>query len=136
MKINTHLGFQGQCREAFTFYEKVLGGKITFVMTYGDSPIANEVPPEVRPLVMHSTLEVGENVLMGADGFGDHIQTPQGFSVSIQLNDAAEGGRIFNALAEGGTVTMPYEKTFWSDGFGMVTDRFGIPWMINSASAS
>ena len=131
MQINPYLVFNGQCEAAFKFYEKLLGGKITGIMTHANSPMANQVPPEWRDKVMHAHLTVGNWVLMGSDAPPQHFQKPQGFSVSIGVKTVEEGARIFEALSDNGAVQMPFQKTFWSPGFGMLADRFGIPWMVN-----
>ncbi|HXD29681.1 MAG TPA: glyoxalase/bleomycin resistance/extradiol dioxygenase family protein [Pyrinomonadaceae bacterium] len=135
MKLNPYLNYNGQCAEAFKFYEQALGGKITFMMTWGESPMAQEFPNEGNR-IMHATLAIGESLLMGADVPADSYQTPQGISVSLHIKDTEEGARIFNALAEGGAVQMPFEKTFWAAGFGVCTDRFGIPWLVNCEEAN
>jgi len=131
MQLSPYLSFNGQCEAAFKFYEQVLSGKITFKMTWGEMPGADQFPAEMHKLIMHSTLNVGDQILMGADSPPDRYQQPKGINVSLHLKDIAEGERIFNALAEGGTLQMPFEKTFWSPGFGMCEDQFGIPWMVN-----
>ena len=131
MLINTYLHFNGQCADAFKFYEQCLGGKTAFTMTYGESPMAGMVPENWRGKVMHTRLTVGDQVLMGADACPDRFEKPQGFSVTINLKEAAAAERIFAALAAGGMVGMPIQETFWAVRFGMLTDKFGIPWMIN-----
>jgi PhnB protein len=131
MKLNAYLNFDGRCREAFEFYQKVLGGEIVMMLTHADTPAAAHTAPEWQDKIMHARLITGDNVLMGSDAPGEYFDKPQGFSVSIVLGDVAEGEQIFNALAEGGSVGMPFDKTFWSAGFGMAVDRFGIPWMVN-----
>lgn len=132
MQLNPYVSFNGQCEQAFKFYEKVLGGKITFMMTWGEMPGgADQFPAEALKLIMHATLKVGDAVLMGADSPPGTYQHPKGTNVSLHLKDIAEGERIFNALAENGTVQMPFAETFWSPGFGMCVDQFGIPWMVN-----
>lgn len=131
MQISPYLTFNGQCETAFKFYEQVLGGKVTFKMTWGEMPGADQFPVETHKLIMHSTFSVGDQVFMGADAPPDRYQEPAGINVSISVKEPAEGGRIFNDLAEGGKVTMPFQQTFWSPGFGMCVDRFGIPWMVN-----
>ena len=136
MQLNPHLSFNGQCQEAFKFYQQCLGGNIQTMMTHGDSPIADQVPSEWRDKILHATLIVGETALMGADVPPDSYKEPRGFSITIQINDPADAERIFRALSEGGTVTMPLQETFWAAGFGMVVDRFGIPWMINCGQAA
>jgi|SRR5579872_6325 len=131
MRISPYLSFNGQCEEAFRLYESCLRGTISFMMTYGDSPIAEQTPPEFHKWVMHVTLEAGGQVLQGADALPQHYQKPRGISVSIDINGTAEAERIFAVLAEGGAVQMPLQQTFWALRFGMVIDRFGIPWLIN-----
>jgi PhnB protein len=132
MQLNPHVNFNGECEAAFKFYAQVLGGKITFSMTWGEMPGADQFPEETHKLIMHTSLSVGaDQVLMGADSPPGRYEKPQGITVSVHLKDLAECERIFNSLAEGGTVTMPFGKTFWSAGFGMCVDRFGIPWMVN-----
>jgi PhnB protein len=106
------------------------------MMTHGDSAIADQVPSEWRDKILHATLIVGETALMGADVSPDSYKEPRGFSITIQINDPADAERIFRALSEGGTVTMPLQETFWAAGFGMVVDRFGIPWMVNCGQAA
>lgn len=136
MQLNPYLNFNGQCEEAFKTYEKCLNGKIEFIMTHEQSPMADKIPPEWKKKIMHATLRFGEQVIMGADAPPQYYQQPQGFSVSISLNDPAEAERIFKELSAGGSVRMPLEKTFWAERFGMFTDRFGTPWMINCEAAA
>jgi PhnB protein len=132
MQIIPHLNFNGQCREAFETYEKVLGGKINFMMTWAEMPGADQFPPEMHKLIMHATIAIGDQLVMGADSPPDRYEKPQGLWVSVNVKDAAEAERIFNALADNGSVMMPFQQTFWSPGFGMCTDRFGTPWMVNT----
>lgn len=129
--LHPYLHFKGQCEAAFKFYEKCLGGKITFIASYAGSPMENQVPAEWRQKIMHATLVVGDQVLMGCDPSPDRFATPKGFSVSINFDDPVEGERVFNALIEGGSILLSFQRTFWSSGFGMAIDRFGIPWMVN-----
>lgn len=131
MKLNPYLNFNGQCEAAFKFYEKALDGKILFSMTWGEMPGAEQFPAEYHKRIMHATLGVGDQRLMGADSPPDSYQEPKGISVSIHVEGVAEAERVFNALAENGKVTMPFQQTFWSPGFGMCVDQFGIPWMVN-----
>jgi PhnB protein len=132
MHVNPYLNFNGQCEAAFKFYEKVLGGRITFSMTWGEMPGADQFPAETHKQIMHATLSIGDAQLMGADSPPGSYQPPKGMNVSIHVKDTAEGERIFNSLAENGNITMPFDKTFWSPGFGMCVDQFGIPWMVNT----
>jgi PhnB protein len=136
MQLNPHLTFNGQCEAAFKFYQECLGGRIQTMMTYGESPMADQVPSEWRDKIIHATLIVGETTLMGGDSPSDRYEEPRGFSISININDPAEAERIFHALAENGTVTMPLQQTFWTVRFGMLVDRFGVPWMVNCERAA
>jgi PhnB protein len=131
MQLNPHLHFNGECETAFKFYEKCLRGRITFMMPHEGSPVADYVPAAWRNKILHATLTIGDEVLTGADVPPEHYQKPQGLSVTIGLKDPAEAERIFHELAENGTVQMPLQETFWAARFGMLIDRFGIPWMIN-----
>jgi PhnB protein len=131
MQFTPYLNFNGDCEEAFKLYERVLGGKIEAMITHGGSPIAKEVPSTWHNRIMHARLVVGDAVLMASDSPPEHYEKPRGLFVSIGVDDPAEADRIFYALAENGTVTMPIEKTFWAARFGMLVDRFGTPWMIN-----
>ena len=136
MQLNAYLIFDGQCEAAFRFYEQCLGGKIVAMQTHGDSPIADEVQVEWHNRILHARLIVGDAVLMGSDSRPGYHERPQGFAVALQVDDPADADRIYHALAENGTVTMPIEETFWAARFGMVVDRFGIPWIINCERAA
>jgi PhnB protein len=131
MQLNPYLLFNGQCEAAFKFYERCLGGKLEMMLRHGESPMAQQVPPEWRDRIMHARLVVGDKVLMGSDAPPDHYEEPRGFSVSIGIDDPGKAERIFQAMAEKGTVRMPLQKTFWALRFGMLVDQFGIPWMVN-----
>jgi len=109
MKLNPYLAFDGRCREAFEFYEKALGGKIAFLQTMGESPMAANTPPEAHDRVMHVTLHVGDQVLQGADAPPGNFTKPAGFCVAIHYDEAADGERVFNALAPGGKVQLAFE---------------------------
>lgn len=132
MQLNPYLMFNGKCREAFKLYEQLLGGEIVFIMSYGESPAAADMPAAGHDLIMHASIKLGDQMLMASDAPPDRYEKPQGLYVSIGLSDVAEGERIFKGLSEGGTVQMPFAPTFWAAGFGMCVDRFGIPWMVNS----
>jgi PhnB protein len=135
MKIVPYLNFNGQCKEAFEFYEQCLGGKIIGMTTNGNSPMADQMPAGSEDFVLHACLQVGDELLMASDSPEGQFQAPQGLWVSLHIDDVADAGRVFNTLAEGGSVQMPFEETFWAERFGMVTDRFGTPWMINCAGS-
>jgi PhnB protein len=136
MRVNPYLNFNGQCEQAFKLYEQCLKGKIEFLMRNGESPMADKTPADEKNHVMHATLRFGDQVIMGADAPPQHYDEPQGFSISISVEDVAEVERIFHELSAGGSVRMPLQKTFWAERFGMFTDRFDIPWMINCESKS
>jgi len=136
MQLSPYLTFNGQCEAAFKFYEECLGGKIEAMFTYVGTPAEEHVPPEWRHKILHARLIVGDRVLMGCDAPPERYKEPEGFSVSLEIKDPADAERIFNALAENGSVEMPLQKTFWSACFGMAVDRFGIPWMINCEQAA
>ena len=131
MQMNTYLFFDGRCAEAFRFYEQLLGGQIEFMQKAGDTPERDRMPPEQHDIIMHVRMRVGDQVLMGSDAPPPHFEKPQGFFVSLQIDEPAEAERIFNGLAEGAEVRMPLQKTFWAAHFGMLVDRFGTPWMVN-----
>jgi PhnB protein len=131
MQLNPHLGFNGQCEAAFKFYEKCLRGKIVTLMTFGDSPMAEQMPSAWRGKIIHATVAMGDQRLTGGDVPPESYQKPQGFYVLLNVGDAAEADRIFKALAENGVVQMPVQQTFWALRFGMLVDQFGTPWMIN-----
>lgn len=131
MQINPYLSFNGNCEEAFKFYEQRLGGKIDSIFKFAGSPMEKDVAPEWRNKVLHARLKLGDKVLMGSDATPDRYEPPKGFSMSIETSDPAEADRLFQAMAENGTVKMPIQKTFWASRFGMLVDRFGIPWMVN-----
>lgn len=131
MQTQVYLNFDGHCAEAFRFYEKTLKGKKLELMTFADSKMTEGLKPAEHDQIMHARLKVGSTLVMGSDAPGGRYRAPQGFSVSLTLDTPAEATRIFKAFTKGGSVAMPIQKTFWAKRFGMVTDRFGIPWMIN-----
>ncbi len=131
MQMTTYLSFKGECEAAFKFYEQCLDGQLGAIFRYAGSPLADQVPADWQDKVMHGSFTFGDQVLMGGDVAPDRYEQPKGFSLSLQIQSAADAERIFHELANGGTVVMPLEKTFWAARFGMVVDRFGIPWLIN-----
>ena len=135
MKIVTSLSFRGECREAFEFYARVLGGRITAAFPYGEGPPEMQGDPKYKDWLMHCWLEVGDQALKGADmdeAWAPNIAKPKnGFDVTLHTCDADEARRWFDGLKEGGRVVMEFAPTFWSPGFGSLVDRFGIPWMVN-----
>lgn len=136
MKFNCYLLFDGNCEEAFNFYQKTLGGEIKAMLKHEGTPAAKGVPAEWLDKILHAALEVDDTLLMASDAPPGRFSKPQGFSVNIAVKSIGEAERIYRALAEGGAETMPIQQTFWSARFGMCTDRFGIPWMVNCDVAS
>lgn len=135
MLVQPYLNFNGRCDEALAFYQKALGAKVEMLMRFADSPDPippGMIPPGSEQKVMHSSFRIGESVLMATDGGCSEATGFEGITLSISVKDAAEADRVWNALAEGGTVQMPIGKTFWSPRFGMLNDRFGVAWMINT----
>jgi PhnB protein len=134
--IDPYLIFDGQCGEAMRFYHATLGGKLD-VITLGESPMADQTPPEAKDRIMHARLQLDGGMLMASDDrIGEPYAGMKNMSVSLIYDSAAEAKRVFDALSEGGRVTMPFDKTFWSEGFGMFVDRFGTPWMVNGGMLS
>jgi len=136
MHLNPYLTFNGSCEEAFKFYAKTLNGTIKAMIPFEGSPMEKRIPDEWRKKIMHASLDLSGQVLMGSDAGGEHFRKPQGFSVCLSVDKPEEAERIFSALAEGGEVGMALQETFWAARFGMATDRFGIPWMINCEKAA
>jgi PhnB protein len=134
--LDSYLFFDGNCAEAMRFYEKTLDAKIEMSMTYAESPEPMPGPPGSEKRIMHTSMVIDGRRLMASDtppgqgGKGMH-----GFALSLNYPTPDEGRRIFEALSAGGQVMMPYGKTFWAEGFGMLTDRFGTPWMVGGGEA-
>jgi PhnB protein len=133
MSVQPYLFFGGRCEEALEFYHTAVGAQVEMLMRYGESPEPHGLPECFADKVMHSSVRIGETTLMASDGRCEGMVSFEGFSLSINVPNEAEAERVFNALAEGGLVTMPLEKTFWAPKFGMLTDRFGVGWMVSVA---
>lgn len=131
MQMSPYLSFRGQCEAAFGFYEQILGARVGPIFRYAGTPLAGDVPPDWAGKVMHGSVALGEQVLMGADIAPDRYEEPRGFSLSLQIESPGDAERIFHELASGGRIVVPLEQTFWAARFGMLVDRFGIPWLIN-----
>jgi PhnB protein len=131
MKLTPQLSFNGQCRQAFEFYTACLGGSVTFLLTWGDSPMAGDVPASMHDKVCHATFQLAEDSFGGSDCQPDQYEKPQGITLTLNPKTVEEAERVFAALGDGGTVQMPLQATFWASRFGMVTDKFGIPWVVN-----
>jgi PhnB protein len=136
MQIQPYLFFNGDCEAAFNFYERCLGGKIEAMLTHAGTPAEQQVPAEWRDKILHARLVVGDAVLMASDAPPGHYQKPQGFSVSVQIGEPGRAEEVFHALADGGTVTMPIQETFFAARFGMLVDKFGTHWMVNCDKAA
>jgi PhnB protein len=132
MQVQPYLFFNGRCEEAVEFYQKALGAKVEMLMRFKESP--DGCGPETDGIdpdnVMHSSLKIGDAMIMASDGCSKEPMGFKGFSLSLTAADEAEADRLFNALANGGEVQMPLDKTFFSPRFGVVADRFGVSWMI------
>jgi PhnB protein len=135
MELNTYITFGGQCEAAFRFYERILGGKITMMLTHAETPAVQQVPQDWQGKIMHARLQFGDRSLMACDAPSGRYEAAKGFHVQVGVNDATEADRIYHALAANGRETMPIQETFWAARFGMLVDQFGIPWMINCEKA-
>jgi PhnB protein len=133
MKLYPHVNFAGQCEAAFRFYESCLDGKIVTMLTWGESPMASQVPAEWHNKICHATLTAGTSELAGSDSDAG-AERPTGFQILLEIEDAGEAERVFQALSENGCVKMAMQKTFWALRFGVLVDQFGIAWEINCAN--
>ena len=132
MKVQPYLFLHGRCEEALEFYKRAVGAEVTNLMHFKDSPegLPPGMPKTAEKLVMHAAFRVGETTIYAADGMSAGQAKFEGFSLSLLVRDDAEANKCFSALSQGGTVSQPLTKTFFSSSFGMVTDRFGVPWMV------
>jgi PhnB protein len=131
-RIQPYLFFNGRCEEALEFYHHTLGAEVILLLRFKEAPDAppgDMMPPDWEEKVMHSSFRIGESILMAADGRGE-TRSFQGISLTLTLPDADEARRVFIALSEGGSVEMPLGETFWSPCYGMLTDRFGLGWIV------
>ncbi|QTF93503.1 VOC family protein [Halomonas sp. BM-2019] len=134
MLLNAYLIFDGDCRSAFEFYRRCLGGEIVAMHTYGEAPAEEAMPAASHDKIMHARLEVDGQVLMGSDNPPEcpvPYEGIKGIHLTLGVDTPEEAERLFSALADNGTVQMPLEETFWAKRFGMLVDRFGVAWMIN-----
>ena len=135
MKVQAYVSFSGRCEEALEFYKKSIGAEVTGLMRWKESPDADmKGPPGFEEKIMNAAFRIGETELMADDGMGQKQAEFKGMTLAIEVADDAQAERVFAALGEGGKVTMPLMKTFWSSSFGMLTDQFGVPWMVNVAA--
>ncbi|MCY3880484.1 MAG: VOC family protein [Rhodobacteraceae bacterium] len=134
MAFTPYLTFDGNCKEAFEWYAEVLGGSIVAMMRFRDEPSCAGMPEEVQDKIMHARLQFRDSLLMASDlPMGEYVQ-PQSVHVAIDFGDTATAKAVFGQFADGGEVSMPFDKTFWTEGFGIVRDRFGVLWMVNVAN--
>ena len=137
MKVQAYVNFDGRCEEALEFYKKSIGAEVTSLMRWKESPdAAMKPPPGYEEKIMNAAFRVGETDLMADDGMGEKTAEFKGMTLAVEVANDAEAKRIFTALGEGGNVTMPLAKTFWTSSFGMLTDKFGVPWMVNVETAA
>ena len=129
MEVNAYLNFNGNCEEAFKFYEQATGGKIEMKSIWADSPMAAQMPA-MKDKIIHARIRIGDTILMGSDTPPDRFEKAQGFSLSLGTKTTAEAERLFQALSAGGQVHMPMAQSFFAERFGMLVDKFGIPWMV------
>ena len=132
MDINNYLHFNGDCESAFKFYEQALDGKIQMLSRFAGSPMDSQTPAEWKDKVLHARMTIGNQMLMGSDAPPGRYSKPGGFAININAKDAAEAEKYFHALEPGGQVCMPLAETFWAHRFGMLIDKFGVPWMVNA----
>lgn len=130
MEVQPYLFFDGRCQEAIDFYQEALNAEVVMRMSFKDSPVPTSQPPAFADKIMHACLRIGETQMFMSDGMCAGAPSFQGFTLSVSLKDDAEAERVFAALGAGGTVTMPMARTFFASTFGMVTDRFGMGWMV------
>lgn len=135
MSLNIYLTFEGNCREAFDFYRAVFGGEFQALQTFAQGPEDMQVAQAEKDNIMHVSLPVGDSVLMGSDSssFGPPLAVGNNFSISIEGESREHCDEVFAKLSDGGTVTMPLEEMFWGSYYGMLTDKFGINWMVSYA---
>ncbi len=136
MRVQAYISFRGRCEEALEFYKKSIGAEVTGLMRWKESPdAAMKGPPGYEEKVMNAAFRIGKTELMADDGMGAEEAEFKGMTLVLEVTDDAEAKRLFTALGEGGNVTMPLMKTFWTSSFGMLTDKFGVPWMVNVEAA-
>jgi PhnB protein len=130
MKLHTYLNYGGNCEQAFRFYEEHLGGKITTMMTHGEQPMPNDIPPDWKKAILHASMTIGETQLMASDVPPDRFQPMRSVYLSLAVPSTEEAERIHALLSEGGQIFMPMQETFFASRFSMLRDRFGTSWMI------
>ena len=134
MQVQPYLDFDGRCDEALDFYKKAIGAKVGMLLRFKEAPDKSMVSPGSEEKVMHSAVQMGDSTVLMSDGRCTGKPNFNGIALTISAKTEAEADKLFNGLAEGGQVTMPLAKTFWSPRFGMLVDRFGVSWMVTVAS--
>ena len=132
--IKPYIAFKGNCEEAINFYKDKLGAEVLFSQTYGESPMADKAGPDQQNKIMHTSIKIGDSVIMACDNvFDAQNPTTVGNNISLAIggDDATAADGMFNSLSDGATIIMPMQETFWAERFGMLTDKFGINWMFN-----
>lgn len=132
-KIHAHLNFPGNCREAFAYYADLFGGEIVTMTPFSDTPARDHVPPEWKDKIWQATLRLETSEIMATDSPPHMYNQPQGFGITIHVDDPAKAEAVFHSLADGGSISVPLQQNFWAQKFGIVTDRFGTPWIVNCA---
>jgi PhnB protein len=135
MRVSPHLTFDGQCKSAFLAYQRILGGDVLTMLSYGESPMASTVDKQWHDHILHATLTLGDIELTGADTSAQGFTKPQGFFITLSFNSLDKAKAVFEALSEQGEVHLPFGEAFWSPGYGVVTDCFGTPWEVNAVQA-
>jgi PhnB protein len=130
MELRAHVAFNGNCEEAFKFYEQHLGGKIAVLMRYEGTPATAMMPAGWNNKIIHGRIAIGDSLLMGADAPPDRYEAPKGVTMSLGVTSDKDAERLFAALSEKGTVQMPLQETFFASRFGMLVDKFGVSWMV------
>ena len=135
MKVQAYVTFGGRCEEALEFYKASLGAEVTDLVRWKDNPDQGmKTPPGYAEKIMNAAFRIGDTELMADDGMGESLAEFKGMTLALEVVDDAEAQRVFAALSESGTVSMPLMKTFWTSSFGMLTDKFSVPWMVNVAA--
>lgn len=132
MQLNPYLTFNGNCEEAMNFYKDVLGGEFTMQMRYSEAPPEMPTPDHMKDKIMHTTMEFSGCTIMGADSMQGPVDQGNSNHLSVNVDAEEEAAAIFNSLADGGNISMPFDNVFWGGKFGMVIDKFGVQWMVSS----
>jgi PhnB protein len=130
MKVDPYLNFEGRCEEALEFYKKAVGAKVEMMMRCKEAPDPGKIKPGLEDKILHSSFKVGDSTIMATDGYNQNKTNFEGISLALSAKNETEAKRLFDALADGGQVKMQLTKTFFSPAFGMLADKFGVPWMV------